>query len=224
MKQRRLLARFRISATLVGQLKPVAPHAGQTQVVLRGWSASPRWHDMINLHLHHDRLGRLAVLAPAICTADYPLPQRGGDIGHLGPEPQLLSHIMSALLEDEHSPRTQQGQAIRVVNQRCQLDLLGLSERALCAVCGQLAQAATLGPGHPPVDQRPQLSIREGLHRPRQVVPIARRGPEEQIQALDQHRLNGPPTALCRGANAGVEIGGRSRWMRDVMVIAWLRR
>jgi len=118
MEQRRLLARLRVGAALVGQLKPVAPHTGQTQIVLDGRSASRRGHDMINLHPHYDRLSSLAILAAAIRAADHPLPQRGRDIGHLCPEPQLLAHVMTALLEDQHGPRTQQGQAIRVVNQR----------------------------------------------------------------------------------------------------------
>jgi hypothetical protein len=119
-----LRACLRISAALEGQLEPVAAHAGQAQVAFLGRATRRLGDDVVDLHLHDDRLPGQAVLTAPLRPFAHRLAERWRDIGHLGPALQLLPDVVPALLQHEQRVRAQERHAIRLIDQRSELRLL----------------------------------------------------------------------------------------------------
>lgn len=98
------------------QLKPVAAHAGETQVVYCRGAAQRLGDDVVDLHLHDDRLRRQAVFTASARPLDYLLAQRWRDVRHLGPARQRVVDTKAALLEHEESLRAVERYAISVLD------------------------------------------------------------------------------------------------------------
>lgn len=106
------------------QFEPIAAYARQAQITCVGRPASRFWNNVVNLHLHNDRLPSPAVLTAAMRSLDHRLAERRHDIGHLGTELQLVPNVMPALLQHEKGMGAQQHHAICLVDQRRELVLL----------------------------------------------------------------------------------------------------
>ncbi len=124
IKQEDMLACLRVNPRLERKLEPIATHTGQAQIARVGRTPSRLRDNVVNLHLHDDRLCRQAVFAASTRPLGYLPAQRLRDVGHLRPALQLAPHIVPAPLQHKERLRAQERHAVRLIDERGKLGLL----------------------------------------------------------------------------------------------------
>jgi len=118
------LACLRVNPGLERKLEPVAAHTGQAQIARVGRTSGYLRDNVVDLHLHDDRLRSQAVFAASTRPLGYLPAQRLRDVGHLRPALQLAPHIVPAPLQHKERLRAQERHVVRLIDERSKFGLL----------------------------------------------------------------------------------------------------
>lgn len=124
IKQEDVLTCPRVNPRLERELEPVAAHTRQAQIARVGRTTSRLRDNVVDLHLHDDRLRGQAVFAASTRPLGYLPAQCLRDVGHLCPALQLAPHIVPTPLQHKERLRAQERHAVRLVDEGGKLNLL----------------------------------------------------------------------------------------------------